>query len=204
VIRAVIWDMGGILYPYFTELMLEEGEERGWPLDRLPLGPTGRVRDPAYEDLLEGRLDEPGYVAAVVGRLVAEGISFDPVADIDWTDCLRPAAWKTIRRLADRGLVQGLLTNDATRWLGERWWETWENAGWFQAILDVATLGVRKPAPEPYLAAARALGMAPEACLFVDDLPVNCRGAEAVEMASHLFDVTRPAETLDALELRLG
>jgi len=120
VIRAVIWDMGGILYPYFTELMLEEGEERGWPLDRLPLGPTGRVRDPAYEDLLEGRLDEPGYVAAVVGRLVAEGISFDPVADIDWTDCLRPAAWKTIRRLADRGLVQGLLTNDATRWLGER------------------------------------------------------------------------------------
>jgi putative hydrolase of the HAD superfamily len=204
VIRAVIWDMGGVLYPYFTELLLEEGEERGWPLDRLPLGPTGRVRDPAYGDLLEGRIDEPEYVAAVVARLELEGISFDPVADIDWTDCLRPAASKTIGRLADRGLVQGLLTNDATRWLGERWWETWENAGWFQAVLDVATLGVRKPAPGPYLAAARALGTAPEACLFVDDLPVNCRGAEAVEMASQLFDVTRPAETLDALEKRLA
>jgi FMN phosphatase YigB (HAD superfamily) len=162
------------------------------------------VRDPAYGDLLEGRIDEPEYVAAVVARLELEGISFDPVADIDWTDCLRPAASKTIGRLADRGLVQGLLTNDATRWLGERWWETWENAGWFQAVLDVATLGVRKPAPGPYLAAARALGTAPEACLFVDDLPVNCRGAEAVEMASQLFDVTRPAETLDALEKRLA
>jgi putative hydrolase of the HAD superfamily len=204
VIQAVIWDMGGIMFRYFTELMLDLGAERGWPLDRLALGPTGRLPDPAYEDMLEGRIDEPEYLEAVVGRLRAEGIDFDPPRDLDWSGESRPETWAAIRRIHDSGLHQGLLTNDATRWLGVRWWETWEPARWFDAVVDVVTLGVRKPAPEPYLAAATALGLEPAACVFVDDMPVNCRGAEAVGMGAHRFDITRPRESLDGLVRRLG
>ncbi|MFO7549694.1 MAG: HAD-IA family hydrolase [Acidimicrobiia bacterium] len=203
-IRAVIWDMGGIMFRYFTELMLDLGGERNWPLDRLALGPTGPLADPAYEDMLEGRIDEPEYLGIVVERLRSEGIDFDPPRDLDWTDQSRPESWAVIHRIHDEGLRQGLLTNDATKWLGERWWETWEPAGWFDALVDVVTLGVRKPAPEPYLAAARALGVEPAGCLFVDDMPVNCRGAETVGMASHRFDITRPRESLDGLVRRLG
>lgn len=75
---------------------------------------------------------------------------------------------------------------------------------WFDQILDVVTVGVRKPAPEPYLAAAEALGLPAAACLFVDDMQVNCDGAEAVGMASHRFDITDPDGTVVALAARLG
>ena len=40
--------------------------------------------------------------------------------------------------------------------------------------------GVRKPDPEAFLGAARALGVAPSRCLFVDDREKNCAGARAV------------------------
>jgi putative hydrolase of the HAD superfamily len=68
----------------------------------------------------------------------------------------------------------------------------------------VVTVGPRKPSPEPYLAIADALGVPPEECLFVDDLPVNCRGAEAVGMRSHLFDITNPESSLNRLLDVLG
>jgi FMN phosphatase YigB (HAD superfamily) len=42
--------------------------------------------------------------------------------------------------------------------------------------------GVRKPAREAYLGAARALGVAPGECLFVDDREENCAGARACGM----------------------
>lgn len=52
--------------------------------------------------------------------------------------------------------------------------------------------GVRKPSPEAFLGACRALGRSPSECLFVDDREVNCRAAEAVGMPSLRFsgDVT--------------
>jgi len=47
--------------------------------------------------------------------------------------------------------------------------------------------GLRKPAPAAYLTAARALGVAPEHCAFVDDRVVNCEAAQAVGCPSHHF-----------------
>lgn len=188
----VIWDMGGILYPYFTERMLDIGFERGWPIDRVPLGPTGPIFDADYQRMLEGDLNEPEYLAVVKDRLLREGIEFDPPADLAGGWEFRPESWETIDTINRLGHRQALLTNDATTWLGEAWWGRWDRADSFDAIVDVVEVGARKPAPEPYLAAATALGAPPGECLFVDDLPVNCRGAEAVGMSSHLFDITDP------------
>ncbi len=42
--------------------------------------------------------------------------------------------------------------------------------------------GVRKPEPQAYLGAARALGLSPERCLLIDDRRVNCQAAEALGM----------------------
>ena len=195
----VVWDMGGILYPYFTERMLDIGFERGWPINRVPLGPTGSVFDVDYQRMLEGDLNESEYVTVVRDRLLQEGIEFDPHADLAGSWEFRPESWETIDTINRLGHRQALLTNDATRWLGEAWWERWDRADSFDAILDVVEVGTRKPAPEPYLAAAAALGAPPGECLFVDDLPINCRGAEAVGMSSHLFDITDPDGSLASL-----
>lgn len=195
----VIWDMGGILYRYFTELLLDVGADRGWPLDRLPLGPTGLIPDENYQRMLVGEFDEPQYLQRVVSELAAAGIDFDPPRDLRSQFTVRPETWAAIQAIHDAGHRQAILTNDASKWLGDGWWTTWGPARWFDAMIDVKTIGVRKPAPEPYLEAARALGALPEACLFVDDMPVNCRGAEAVGMASYLFDIVDPQGSIDGL-----
>ena len=199
----VVWDMGGILYPFFTEMMIDLGHDRGWPLDRLALGPTGLVDDPDYRRLLEGDLDEPDYLPIIRDRLRSEGIDFDPPRDLADGWKRREMTWAVIARIAEMGHRQAILTNDATRWLGEGWWESqgWED---FDAVVDVVQVGVRNPAPEPYLAVVEALGVPASECLFVDDLPVNCRGAEAVGMRSLVFDVTDVRGSLDRLLESLG
>ncbi len=149
--------------------------------------------------MLDGDLDEPDYLVVIRGRLVAEGIDFDPPTELDWLGQTRPETWSAIERISEKGHRQALLTNDASKWLGDDWWETWPERKWFEAIVDVMTVGHRKPAPEPYLAVADALGVPPAECLFVDDLLVNCRGAEVVGMRSHLFDIADPQGSIDRL-----
>ena len=203
-IKAVIWDMGGIFHRYYTEAMIDVGLERGWPVERIPLGPTGFVPDADYAAMAAGDVAEHEYLRRVLARLAAEGIEFDPVTGHDWSTELRPSTWAAIVHLDESPLFQAILTNDATRWMGERWWETWDRVHHFDAIVDVATLEHRKPQPEPYLEAVRRTGFAPDECIFVDDMPVNCRGAEAVGLQSQWFDIVHPEESVAALLARVG
>lgn len=203
-VKCVVWDMGGIFRRYFTQPMVEIGVERGWPLERLPLGPTGPFDDPHYRAMSEGLLDEPGYLRLVIESLASEGIEFDPTSDLDWLKEERAEVWEAIRLIAASPTSQVILTNDATRWMGERWWETWEHASLFDDIIDVATLHRRKPLPEPYLEVLARTGFAAGDCVFVDDMPVNCRGAEAVGMQSIWFDITDPNGAIDRLLSMLG
>lgn len=200
---TLIWDMGGIMYRFFTELMVDVGKAQNWPLERMPMGPTGPAPDPYYEAMDRGELSEPEYVKRLATVLAKEDIAFSPYRDIDFSTGDRSQTWAAIASLQDAGFRQVVLTNDATRWLGECWWETWVYRRFFEAVVDVKTIGIRKPAPEPYLACARALSVSPEECLFIDDMHVNCTGAEAVGMQSYWFDVTDPDGSLMRLMSRL-
>ena len=200
----LVWDMGGVMYRYFTELMLDAGGDLGWPVHRIPLGPTGALPDPDYERMRVGEIDERGYLPIVVGRLAEQSIEFNPERDLRWRGQERPRTWETIGKIHEAGHRQVILTNDASHWLGTGWRDTWEHAGWFEALIDVVALNHRKPHPEPYLKAAETLGVPTAECLFVDDLPVNCEGAEATGMESHLFSVVDPEGSMVRLEARLG
>ena len=61
-------------------------------------------------------------------------------------------------------------------------------------------VGLRKPDPAVYRLAARLLGVAPERCVVVDDVPANVRGAAAAGMTGvrHVALAVTTAE-LDAL-----
>lgn len=201
---AIVWDMGGVFNVYFTQVLADLGRSRGWPMDRLRLGPTGGIPDPDYLAMTRGEITEPEYTERLTEGLSAAGIALDIFTDVDWSRYDRPETWDFIQRAHDAGYTQGILTNDASRWMGQRWWETWPSSHLFDAIVDVAILSARKPAPETYRAACVAIGRAPETCIFVDDMIVNCDGAAAVGMEAHLFDIVEPERSLEQLGERIG
>jgi putative hydrolase of the HAD superfamily len=82
-----------------------------------------------------------------------------------------------LRSARQHGLKTALLSNS--------WGFDYPREGWdglFDAIVISGEVGMRKPEAEIYLHAARVLGVAPAACVFVDDLGPNVRAAVAVGM----------------------
>jgi len=72
----------------------------------------------------------------------------------------------------------------------------------FDGVVISGDVGMHKPQPEIFLLGAERAGVAPELCVFVDDLRENCDGAEAVGMTAVLH---RGADTtLPELERLLG
>jgi putative hydrolase of the HAD superfamily len=190
-VEAVIFDMGGILHPTPFEVLPAIAAAQGWPLDAFPRGPFDPAADPDYAEMDRGRIREPQYWARVSDRLARLGIAFDIHDVVDWEGKDRVEVVGAIRRLAQRYRL-ALLTNDATDWLGPGWRQTWWLRDAFEVMVDAAEEGLRKPAPRIYRRVTEALGVAPEACVFVDDLTINCEGAAAVGMQPFWFDVTNP------------
>jgi putative hydrolase of the HAD superfamily len=52
----------------------------------------------------------------------------------------------------------------------------------FEVVVDSAFVGCRKPDPEIYDILLERLAMPTDACLFVDDVEVNCEAARALGM----------------------
>jgi len=72
----------------------------------------------------------------------------------------------------------------------------------FDAAVLSGVLGVAKPDERIYLAAARAAGVPPAECVFVDDLAVNVSAAVAAGMVGvHHLD---PRTTVTELEILFG
>lgn len=199
-VDTVVWDMGGIFRQFPTEAMVEYGQAHDWPLQCLPLGPTGLVDDPTYRALGEGAMVEADYFDLVVATLADHDIDFDP-RDVP-RSFYRPreVVWELLTTLARRpDRRQAILTNDATGWLGEYWWETWQHRHLFDAIVDAGHRGTRKPAAEPYEAVLAELDVDPGRCVFVDDMPCNVRAARDVGMHGVWFDITDPDSSVASL-----
>jgi len=90
-----------------------------------------------------------------------------------------------------------------TALLSNSWGFDYDRADWdrlFDAVVISGEVGMRKPDPGIYRHTAGVLGVDPAKCVFVDDLPVNVRGAAAVGMIGlRHTDVETTVEQLQAL-----
>jgi epoxide hydrolase-like predicted phosphatase len=93
-----------------------------------------------------------------------------------------------MRELKGGGLKMAMLTNNVREW--EPLWRSMLPVDEiFEEIVDSAFVGCRKPEPRIYELTLERIGMPAGACLFVDDLEVNCEAAEALGMrAVHFRD----------------
>jgi epoxide hydrolase-like predicted phosphatase len=88
-----------------------------------------------------------------------------------------------VRALRRNGTRIGLLSNS----VGD---ESVYDRALLEAVFDAwvisSEVGLRKPDPAIYELAAERIGLAPDACVFVDDLPGNLKPARALGMAAVL------------------
>jgi putative hydrolase of the HAD superfamily len=102
-------------------------------------------------------------------------------------------------QLRDAGYRMALLTNNVREW-EPRWRAMLPVDELFEVVVDSAFVGCRKPEPEIYALTSSRMGVAPGACVLVDDFEVNCDGARAAGMAAVRFEDTEQAiAELDAL-----
>jgi putative hydrolase of the HAD superfamily len=105
---------------------------------------------------------------------------------------------EAVRRARGQGIRTGLISNS----MGAGRYDRSTFPELFDGVVISGDEGMHKPQPEIFHLGARRIGLAPEQCVFVDDLRENCKGAERVGMTAVLH---RGAErTLPELERLLG
>jgi epoxide hydrolase-like predicted phosphatase len=105
---------------------------------------------------------------------------------------------QAVRSAGERGVKTGLISNS--------WSTSHYDQGMLEELFDTAVIsaevGLHKPQPEIYRLAAERLVVAPEECVFVDDLRENCAGAAAVGMTAILH--REPADSIARIEELFG
>jgi putative hydrolase of the HAD superfamily len=109
-----------------------------------------------------------------------------------------PAMYDTIRALRVAGFGTALLSNS---WGCEEYPRA-DFPGLFDTVVLSGEVGMRKPEQAIFLHAAQALGLPPDECVFVDDMPPNVAAAQALGMTGVLH--TETASTARTLQDLLG
>ena len=72
----------------------------------------------------------------------------------------------------------------------------------FEHVIESSKAGIRKPDPRIYQMMCARLGLAPEACIYLDDLGINCK--PAARMGMHAIKVVSGEQALADLGAVLG
>jgi putative hydrolase of the HAD superfamily len=107
-----------------------------------------------------------------------------------------------IRDVKRNGYRAALLTNNVKEW--EPLWRSMLPVDeLFETVVDSGFVGCRKPDPRIYEITLSRVELPPEACVFVDDMEINCRAAEELGMKAVHFRETAQvkAELHELLEL---
>lgn len=203
-IRAVLWDLGGvILTSPFAAFAAWERE------NRLPPGLLRRINatNPdgnAWARLERGEIDRERFRVLFEAEAAALGHAVDARAVLALIDGdIRPEMAAAVRRVSARYRT-ACVTNNFRRPApaGARGAALAELMGLFDAVLESSRLGVRKPDPRIYALACERLGVTFAETVFLDDLGVNLKPARALGI--HTIKVVDPAAALAELEACLG
>jgi transcription antitermination factor NusB len=185
-VGALVIDLDGVIRHWDNEGVARLEAEVGLPAGAL----TATAMEPdRLQRAMDGRLPFDDWCQEIGDALAAAhgvdaGAAAAAWAGTPWRIDL--TVIDLVRAVRARGVPVAMLSNASSRL--ELDLERSDILGEFDAVVSSAAIGVTKPAPGAYRAAAEAVGVAPERCLFVDDIGANVEGAAAVGMRAERFD----------------
>jgi epoxide hydrolase-like predicted phosphatase len=194
---GLLVDWGGVMtsdvFETFRAFCETEGIDPNAVRDRFRNDPASRELLIALET---GQLSEEEFeprFASILGvapehlidRLFAGGTEDEQMID-------------AVRRARRSGVRTGLISNS---W-GTRRYDRALLAELFDGVVISGEVGMRKPTPEIYTLGAERIGVAPAACVFVDDLPFNL--APAAELGMTTVRHAGATQTIVELERLFG
>ena len=191
VIEAVIWDFGGVFTTSPFEAFNRFEEARGLPPDLIRGINAANPDANAWALFERAEIDAAGFDSHFLAESSALG---HPVRGADVLPLLsgdvRPAMVEALKLCKARFKV-GCITNNMVQGHGASMASTREGAGraaeimaLFDAVIESSKAGVRKPDPRIYQMMCELLDVAPTACVYLDDLGVNCKPAAALGMTA--------------------
>lgn len=189
---TIIWDFGGVITSSPFEAFNKLEQERGVPQNSVRRINSADPDNNAWAKFERAELDAAGFDEAFAAEAQAIGVDLrgaDVLARL--AGDVRPNMVATLDRLKSEGFTIACITNNVPAGKGAGMAMNDEKAAAvaeimqrFDHIIESSKAGVRKPDPHIYQMMCDALDVAPEQCIYLDDLGINCKPAAAMGMAA--------------------
>ena len=203
-IRAVIWDFGGVITSSPFEAFNRYETERGLPRDFLRRVNAENHLDNAWAKIERAEITPEEFDEHFARESLALGHEVrgsDVVALLAGTP--RAEMVEALRRISAR-MPTGCITNNLPGAFRSGLHDIYreEIMSLFHHVIESAKHGLRKPDPRIYTFMTDALKVAPQHCVYLDDLGVNLKPARDLGMKT--IKVVDPAAALAELEAHVG
>jgi putative hydrolase of the HAD superfamily len=183
-IQAVISDFGGVLTTPLIESFMAFQDQTGISNENLGKAMQAATEangdNPLYE-MERGEITEETFLEQLTDSLeplLGHRPEMHRFKEI-YFEALdpNPPMIELMRGLKAAGYRMAMLTNNVREW--EPLWRPMLPVDEiFEAVVDSGFVGYRKPESRIYAMTLERLGLPAEACLFIDDILVNCEGAQ--------------------------
>jgi putative hydrolase of the HAD superfamily len=206
---AVLWDFGGVILSSPFEAFRHYEVEACLPIDFIR---SLNARNPdtnAWAKMERSEVSLAEFVTLFEAEAEAAGHRLDGWRVLQsLSGDIRPQMVEALRRCR-RGFKVACITNNmkagdgpAMAYSAEKTAAVAEIMALFEHVLESSRLGWRKPDPRIYRHACQLLGVAPERCVYLDDLGINLKPARAMGMRT--IKVGNPDLAIAELEAMVG
>lgn len=207
---AVIFDFGGVVTASPFEAFNRLEAERGLPQDFVRQVNATNPDSNAWALFERAEIDAARFDALFAAEAAALGHQLEGSAVLAViSGSIRPAMVSAIDTLAGAGYRLGCITNNVPTGHGAGMARSSDKKdayeqvfARFEHVIESSKAGVRKPDPRIYLMMCEQLGLEPAACVYLDDLGINCK--PAAQLGMHAIKVTSGEQALADLSRVLG